>query len=315
MQTSSRSAGEHSCYRQQCRKHRRDKAARTRAAARAAAAALGALLARGAGLQGAQYRRSIPHTARLSGWHAAACSSPPRALQPAGPQACLDEADARAAAAAQRALAAESSLGDAEREVRRLGARAAAAQADAAAAAAAAAARGDALAQVCARLEQRGAADPGRGPNQSPEDTGHDALRPGAGTLAVVATAGSAAGGSGPPPALTLDGDWATLFDSPGPDASRAGSPGPLGAAALPARAPGHGMGSSQADGGAPADAIDRLVCAWRGACAEREGRIAELEARLAQVRPAPPARSRLELWRAVAAVDCLPAISCVLKI
>jgi len=44
---------------QQCRKRRADartrgRAAKTRAAARAAAAALGALLARGAGLQGAQ---------------------------------------------------------------------------------------------------------------------------------------------------------------------------------------------------------------------------------------------------------------------
>jgi hypothetical protein len=229
-------------------------------------------------------------------------------MQPAGLQACLDEAEVRAAAAAHRALAAESRLGDAEREVRRLGTRAAAAQADAAAAAAAAAARGDALAQVCARLEQRGAADPGRDPEQGPEVTGHDARRSGVGTLAVVATAGSAVGGGGPPPALTLDGDWATLFDSPGPDASRSGCPSPNGASSLPARALGHGVGSSQADGGAPADAIDRLVGAWRGACAEREARIEELEARLAQVRPAPPAQSRLELRRAVAAVECTTA-------
>lgn len=169
-------------------------------------------------------------------------------------QAHLEVAEAAARQATERALAAEGRLGDTERRVRRLGTEAAVMGSELAACQTAAAAKDAAIAQLCRRLEDRAAADPNPNfdtdvsPTTNPELEGSPCLARPMPRL-----------GHGAVSQATREHlDAAQDSDTQG-DATPGGS-------------------------GGPGDAVDRLVGAWRGACAERDRRIAKLLAQLAQV-------------------------------
>lgn len=170
-------------------------------------------------------------------------------------QAHLEMAEEAARQATERALAAEGRLGDTERQVRRLGTEAAVMESEIAACQTAAAAKDAAIAQLCRRLEHRAAVDPN--PNFDTD---------------VSATTNPELEGSPcqarPVPRPPGHG---TVSQATREHTGAGQDPDPQGDA-------------TPGSAGGPADAVDRLVGAWRGACAERDRRIAKLLAQLAQV-------------------------------
>lgn len=190
----------------------------------------------------------------------------------------MEEAEARARAATARALDAEGRLGDAARQIRRLDMQAAVAEAEIAACRTAGDARDAALAELCARLEQRAAPAPAAHPDPNPKaDEG----------LARCSPEGSADFGSAAMPEQVDGGEGMRPSSAHPPEHSvqaRSLVAGDAGTSPEPAH--GADLHEGQGQGQGPdTDAVDRLVGAWRGACAERDRRIAELAAQLAQAR------------------------------
>lgn len=189
-------------------------------------------------------------------------------------QARLEEAEARARTATDRALDAEGRLGDAARQIRRLDTQAAVAEAEIAACRTAADARDAALAELCARLEQRAAPAPLTDPDPSPS-SGHGRAHCSTGGSVGLGSSTMlehADGGEGLRPASAYPEEHAAQVRSRG--AGEAGT--------SPERSQGADLHDGQGQG-PDADAVDRLVGAWRGACAKRDRCIAELAAQLAQ--------------------------------
>ena len=190
-------------------------------------------------------------------------------------QARLEEAEARARTATERALAAEGRLGNAARQIRRLDMQAAVAEAEVAACRTAGDARDAALSELCARLEQRAAPAPACDPNPDTDPDPravHERMggSAGCGSRAMLEQAG---GEEGVWPASAHPADRSAQAQSAG---GGAGSALEASQGAYPAKGQGQGQG-------ADADAVDRLVGAWRGACAERDHRLSERAAQLAQ--------------------------------
>ena len=202
-------------------------------------------------------------------------------------QARLEEAEARARTATQRALDAEGRLGDAARQIRRLDMQAAVAEAEIAACRSAGDARDAALAELCARLEQRAAPAPAADPDPNPTpDNG------------LVQSPEQAYGGGGMRPASAHSEEILAQARSCGT--------GGAGSALVPCQ--GGDLRASQGQGQGPdTDAVDRLVGAWRGACAERDRRIAELAAQLAQA----CSGNRVRFWVSVCSVLNLIPCAC----